>query len=126
MTLPLIPDFEITRYLTQEAKFEFVPAYAGAIEWKFQNDTIALGMLQVLVENHGNGYNFMLTRINNFIERVLHQEIRRNYLAEELKGSLTEPVAFEELSTELQIILGANASEQARLIGIRTAEMHLA
>jgi maltose alpha-D-glucosyltransferase/alpha-amylase len=119
------PDLEITRYLTQEAKFPHVPAYAGAIEWKFANDTIALGMLQVLVENHGNGFDFMLTRINNYIERLFARD-REQFLQHPATGTLTEPVGFEDLPEELQLLLGANASEQARVIGATTAEMHLA
>lgn len=118
------PDLEITRYLSEKAKFECVPKFSGSIEWKFENDTIALGMLQVLIENHGDAYSFMLTRINNYIERILSN--KEQLEAFELQGSLTEPVAYDELSNELQILLGGTASEQARLIGIRTGEMHLA
>jgi maltose alpha-D-glucosyltransferase/alpha-amylase len=119
------PDLEVTKYLSGTAKFEFVPKFAGSIEWKFENDTIALGMLQALIENHGDAYNFMLTRINNYIERVLANN-KGQLESIELKGSLTEPVAYDELPYELQILLGGTASEKARMIGIRTGEMHLA
>jgi maltose alpha-D-glucosyltransferase/alpha-amylase len=118
------PDLEITRYLSQQAKFNYVPEYAGAIEWKFANDTIALGMLQVLIENHGDGYGFMMTRINNYIERILAQSEKLQPF--ELIGSLTEPVGFEELPEPMQLLLGTTASEQAELIGKRTGELHLA
>lgn len=119
------PDLELTRYLSEKAKFEYVPKFSGSIEWKFENDTIALGMLQVLIENHGDAYNFMLTRVNNYIERVLSRD-KEMLLSFKSLGTLTDPVAYEDLPNELQILMGGTASEQARLIGIRTGEMHLA
>jgi maltose alpha-D-glucosyltransferase/alpha-amylase len=41
-------------------------------------------------------------------------------------GTLAMPMAFEELSEGMQLLLGAHTADQARLIGLRTAEMHLA
>jgi maltose alpha-D-glucosyltransferase/alpha-amylase len=120
------PDLEITRYLSEQVKFKYIPKFCGAIEWKFQNDNIALGMIQFLPENHGDGYSFMLTRINNYIERILAAPDKNALLTIQKAGSYTNPVAFEELPEELQILLGTPASEQARLIGVRTGQMHLA
>lgn len=120
------PDLEITRYLSEQVKFEYIPKFCGAIEWKFQNDNIALGMIQFLRENHGDGYSFMLTRINNYIERILAAPDKNALLTIEKAGSFTNPAGFEELPEELQSLLGTQASEQARLIGVRTGQMHLA
>ncbi len=119
------PDMEITRYLTEQAGFTYVPAFLGAVEWQFSKDTMVLGMLQVMVENHGDFHSFMLQRLNNFIERILARD--REKLAQyELKGSLTAPVAFDELSADLQEFLSPTAAEQLRQLGVRTGEMHLA
>jgi maltose alpha-D-glucosyltransferase/alpha-amylase len=66
----------------------------------------------------------MIERLKNFIERILARD--RNLLhPNDKRGSITEPVSFEELPSELQVLLGNRAAEQARLIGLRTAEMHL-
>ncbi|TDH24162.1 maltose alpha-D-glucosyltransferase [Segetibacter sp. 3557_3] len=119
------PDLEISQYLSEQVKFEAVPEYAGAITWRFQRDTIALGMLQVLVENHGDGYSFMLTRIDNYIERILSADKQTLESLPSL-GTLTDPLPYDQLPVELQELLGANASEQVKLIGTRTAQMHLA
>ncbi len=119
------PDLEITRHLTEKVMFPNIAPFAGSIEWKFKDDSIALGMLQKLAENHGDGYNFMLTRVNNFIERVLAGN-RDLINTTELSGTPTEPTGFDQLPEEVQVLLGATASEQARQIGIRTGEMHLA
>ena len=119
------PDLEITRYLSEEKKFEFIPAYMGAIEWKFEKDSIVLGMMQVLIENHGDGQIFFHERIANYVERILTRD-KDVLLTEEIIGSLTSPVAYEELPDDLKTLLGTTAPEQARNLGERTAQLHLA
>jgi maltose alpha-D-glucosyltransferase/alpha-amylase len=116
-------DVEITRFLEEKADFKHIPAFLGAIEWKSDKGTMTLGMLQEMIENHGNGHLYMLERLNNFIERILARAIPA---PAELQGTLTEPVAFEELPEDLKDLLGARTAEQARLIGMRTADLHKA
>jgi maltose alpha-D-glucosyltransferase/alpha-amylase len=82
-------------------------------------------MAQVMIENHGSGYSYMLERVYNYIERILALN-QENLPTWELEGSLTEPVAFEQLKNGLKDLVGGRAADQARLIGIRTGEMHLA
>jgi maltose alpha-D-glucosyltransferase/alpha-amylase len=82
-------------------------------------------MMQVMVENHGNGYTYMLERLYNYIERILALD-QEHLPAFESLGSLTEPMAFDQLPNMLKDLLGSRAAEQAKLIGIRTGEMHLA
>jgi maltose alpha-D-glucosyltransferase/alpha-amylase len=65
----------------------------------------------------------MTERLNNYIERIL---ARRPVNTPGKKGTITDPVAFDELEPELQTLLGSRASEEARIMGKRTAEMHLA
>ena len=119
------PDAEITHFLSEKVKFENVPPFLGAIEWMTEKGLMTLGMMQVMVENHGNGYKYMLERLYNYIERLLAVE-QENLPAYEMAGSLTEPIPFEQLPNGLKDLLGSRAADQARLIGIRTGEMHLA
>ncbi|HZF64599.1 MAG TPA: maltose alpha-D-glucosyltransferase [Chitinophagaceae bacterium] len=116
------PDVEISNWLSENG-FENVPRYLGRIEWKGEKDSLTLGMMQALIENHGDGRKYMRERLNNYIERILARN-REDLDPFERHGSLTHPVAFDELSPELQLLLGSRAAEQASLIGIRTAEMH--
>jgi maltose alpha-D-glucosyltransferase/alpha-amylase len=119
------PDTEISWFLSEKAKFAHVPAYIGGMEWLTEKGLVTLGMVQVMVENHGNGYGYMLERIYNFIERILALN-QDNLPSYELMGTLAEPVSFDQLKGNLKDLLGARAAEQARLMGIRTGEMHLA
>ncbi|QJW91541.1 maltose alpha-D-glucosyltransferase [Spirosoma taeanense] len=120
----LNPDVEINRYLSETAGFEYVPAFSGVIELQSASHPVTLGMMQVMVANHGDGHSFMLERINNFIERILARD-QAQLDATDRKGLLSEPVGFEELSADKQELLGVRA-EQARLMGVRLGEMHLA
>ena len=119
------PDLEITRFLSKEVKFDHIPAFIGAIEWKYDKSSIVLGIMQEMIENHGDGYSFFSERAHNYMERLLAGG-RKDFPPEEKLGTLIDPVGFEDLPEALQVLIGATSAEQARLLGVRTAEMHLA
>jgi maltose alpha-D-glucosyltransferase/alpha-amylase len=121
----LNPDVEITRFLSDEAHFEYVPSFIGTIEWQSEKGSIALGMMEGMAENHGDGHSFMLERIDNFIERILARN-KETLASIGRQGNWSEPLSFDELTAESQELLGGTASEEARLLGIRTGQMHLA
>lgn len=116
------PDIEINSFLSDEASLAHVPKFLGSIELRSE-DCFSLGMLQEMIENHGNGQSYMLERINNYIERILARSTEMPDPFDR-RGNFTNPVEMDELPESLQVLLG-RVSEQARLIGIRTAEMHL-
>jgi maltose alpha-D-glucosyltransferase/alpha-amylase len=131
------PDPEMTRYLSKEGGFSFLPAFIGSIEWKDKKGCIVLGMLQEMIENHGDGYVYFRERIANYVERILAGEKKEAASTDtaaipaqpaqlERLGTLAAPIAFGELSDATQLLLGAHTADEARLIGLRTAEMHLA
>jgi maltose alpha-D-glucosyltransferase/alpha-amylase len=103
------PDLEITRFLSEKAKFRYMPRFIGAIEWKYDQKAIVLGIMQTMIENHGNGYTYMRERVNNFIERILARE-KHQVNACELIGSLTNPVGFDQLPEHLQELIGTHAA----------------
>jgi maltose alpha-D-glucosyltransferase/alpha-amylase len=118
------PDMEITHYLTHEAKFPNIPAFVGAIEWKYKNDSMVLGMMQEMVVNSTDAWANMLDRLNSFNEKILStSEIQ---LPTEMLGTLVNPVGYEEIPEALKDLLDVPVAEQVALLGVRTAEMHLA
>jgi maltose alpha-D-glucosyltransferase/alpha-amylase len=118
----LHPDVELTRYFTNVG-FKHTTKYIGDIVWRLEAGLFHLGMLEKLEENHGDGHHYMLERIANFIERILARN-RAVISAYPKKGSLTEPVAYEELDDELKEFIGGSAAEIARLSGLRLAQIH--
>lgn len=119
------PDLEMSEYLSQQAKFQYTPAYVGSIEWKSGKGTFVLAMMQRMIENHGDGYVYMMERINNYIERILAAK-KESLQKIEVKGNYIDPTGLEQLPVELQDLLGGRAAEQSRLVGIRTGQLHLA
>ncbi len=118
------PDLEITRFLTQHTSFKHIPAFVGAIEWKFEKDSLVVGMMQEMVESSGDAWVNMLNRLNDFNESIL---VGNTVLkTHEKVGSLIEPVSYEFIPEEFKELLEASVAEQARLLGVRTGEMHLA
>jgi maltose alpha-D-glucosyltransferase/alpha-amylase len=65
----------------------------------------------------------MLERLRNYHERITARE---TYPSLELRGTLTDPVPFENLPDDLKEFIGATVAEGMRLLGTRTGEMHKA
>lgn len=117
------PDVEITRFLTEQVNFEQVPDFVGAIELKYPKDTIVLGIMQVMVEYHGNGRTYMFERLNDFREKI---SAWANHPSYQLKPNLTDSVHYDNLSTDMKEFIGGIVAEGTRLLGVRTGEMHKA
>ena len=117
------PDVELSKYLTEEVTFPYTPAFLGSIEWMLDKQSVVLGMMQVMVENHGDGRSYMLERLNNYIERILARGGVVPSIEEWLRP-VTDPVSYDELPQELQALLGGPAAEQSRLLGTRIAMLH--
>lgn len=119
------PDVEITHFLSEEAKFKNIPAFVGTVEWKYAHNTIVLGMMQEMIESSGDAWSYMLDRLAAFNERILSKQ-EQLPSPSELRGTLTNPASFEELPEGLKVVADATVAERARLLGVRTAEMHIA
>lgn len=117
-------DVEIARFLSEESSFNNMPAFAGTIEWKTDRDTLVLGMMQKLVENSGDGWAYVLDRLDELTEKILASpEVLA--VATELEGN--PPAEYHhELHPLLLELFSGPLPEQIRLLGLRTAEMHLA
>lgn len=118
------PDMEITHFLTHQTKFKNIPAFVGAMEWKVQKDSMVLGMLQEMITGSTDAWKNMLDRLNDFNEKILTDS--DIVLPTEMIGSLTEPIGYDEIPAELKELISVPMAGQAALLGVRTAEMHLA
>ena len=117
------PDLELTRYLSEERHFQNVPAFVGGIEWKFEKDSMVLGLLQQMVEASGDAWTYMLERLDTFNENILAQpEMPPPPLP--MRGSMTRPIEYDDIPEELKHLIEAPVAEQAFLLGVRTGEMH--
>lgn len=118
------PDVEINKFLSNTAGFKHIPGYVGAIEWKFNKGTMVLGMMQEMVQSTSDGWAYMLDRLDDYNEKLLSIDL--GTVSKETRGSITEPVKYEDAPADIQDLLDTSVAEVVRLLGKRTAEMHLA
>ena len=114
------PDIEIGRFLTEIAKFPRIAPFLGEIARQpVEGAPMAIAMLQELVANEGDGWQWTLDELARFYEGAAGCPPPRE---EGRLPTLTSPGAIPEEAKERAGLY----LEAAALLGRRTAEMHLA
>jgi len=114
------PDLQVGRFLTERAGFPHIPAVAGALEYRSgRRQPITLGILQAFVTNEGDAWRFTLDQMEGFYERAMALKEEAPVSEHSLLELIEEepPPPLFEMGTHLEL---------ARLLGQRTAELHLA
>jgi maltose alpha-D-glucosyltransferase / alpha-amylase len=118
----LNPDLEIARQLVRKG-FEHTPDVAGELHYTADGTSSTLGVMKRYVPNEGDAWSYTLDALGGFFERVLTQRPRTPAIRLDVEALMerarTDP---PDLAHEL---LGPYM-ESARLIGVRTAQMHRA
>src|SRR5205823_8661271 len=66
------PDAELLRFLSEKQHFEFVPPFAGSLEYHARgSEPRVLGLLLGMVPNEGDAWTYTLDSVSRFYERVL-------------------------------------------------------
>lgn len=118
------PDMEITRYLTEKTDYKNSPRFVGAIEYKPDaRNIIVLGMMQDLVPNQGDAWDYTRDSLKRFFERVLTRP--KDAEEEYVEHDLT-PLNYSDLTEQMKELMGVIFPERISLLGQRTAEMHRA
>jgi len=105
------PELEVGRFLTGK-NFPHSPPVLGALEYLGDDDSqMTLAVARAFVPHAKNGWEFTLDAIGQYYERVV---------ADVAQGHLP-PAAPAEVTDHVGTYL-----ESARLLGVRTAELHLA
>ena len=118
------PDLEIVQYLSEYCKFPNVPGFVGAVEWRYENEGMVLALMQEAVEGSMDSWTYLLDRLDDYYERILSSKESKEL--PELRGSILDPVKYEDMPAEIKELLEAPVAERAHLLGVRTGEMHLA
>ncbi|HEY7502593.1 MAG TPA: maltose alpha-D-glucosyltransferase [Gemmatimonadales bacterium] len=120
----LNPDLELGRYLTERTDFRRVPLLAGGLELRVRNqEPITVGVVHQFVPSEGDAWTFTLNALNRYLERAALSPTPPS-AAELIPVTLPElarldpPAILEEMA--------GGYLPQARLLGRRTAEFHLA
>ena len=103
------PELEIGRHLTK-INFPNSPALLGALEYRGDDHSqMTLAVASAFVPQAKNGWEFTLDAIGQYYERVVGE------VAEGHSPPATSAEVTEHVGTYL---------ESARLLGVRTAELH--
>jgi trehalose synthase-fused probable maltokinase len=122
------PDYEIGGFLTEKVAFPNVPPVAGALEYRRHGDEagepIALALLQGFVPNQGDAWRYTLDSLKAYFGRTKAHYAPPAWVTDlpaepllTLAGAPLPDLAAETIGPYL---------DSARLLGQRTAELHLA
>jgi maltose alpha-D-glucosyltransferase / alpha-amylase len=118
------PDTEIGRYITESTHFTHIAPFGGSIQYSRKGqEPSTLAMLQGLVTNEGDGWQWTLDELDRYYEASAAQTFSQGGVPDEQLGpyQLSQvqetPFARDHVGTYL---------DAAALLGRRTAEMHLA
>jgi maltose alpha-D-glucosyltransferase/alpha-amylase len=114
------PDTEIGRFLTETARFPRIAPFLGDIRLNREgSEPTTIAMLQGLVENEGDGWQWTLDELSRFYESCATSPTPPDIGAPPtfLSDTLVPDLAREHAGLYL---------DAAALLGRRTAEMHLA
>ena len=110
------PDLEITKYLTEKTEYKNSPRFVGAIEYTPDTkNIIVLGMMQDLVPNQGDAWDYTKDALNRFFEQGTYLS-QRTALEEETEHTLS-PCRYQELSEHMKELMGVVFPERMFLLG---------
>jgi maltose alpha-D-glucosyltransferase/alpha-amylase len=117
------PDLEVCRFLTAK-KFRHVPPLLGAIEYRrSETEVRTVAILHAFVPNAKDAWEYTLDALSRYYERVIALMAEGREVPA-IAGTLADAVK-SELPSAVPELLGTYI-ESARLLGERTAALHLA
>jgi maltose alpha-D-glucosyltransferase/alpha-amylase len=119
------PDQEIVQFLTERASFQYIPPFAGSIEYRRPgSEPIIMGLLQGFIPNQGDAWTYTLDTLGRYFERVLSR-VREIQEAPKAAVSLFD-IDIASIPPLLREMIEGHYLEMVALLGRRTGEMHLA
>ena len=117
------PDYEMSRFLSDKKDFKNTPAYLGSVQIKDSDINITIGLMQEMVENQGDAWEYMLKEFHKVFSNLEYKRIDISKLPR------TEDFGHLKISdVPAQIIdwVGLNVFTKIQTLAKRTAEMHIA
>ena len=118
------PDYEMSRFLSNRKGFKNTPAYQGSINIiDSDNYIITIALMQELVPNQGDAWEFMLDRMLKIFRNLSLRGIRTDRLP---SHELFLRLPLREVPHEIIDWAGLSIFQEIEQMAIRTAEMHIA
>ncbi len=122
----LNPDLELTRFLSEQANFTHSPAYGGSLsvgQMGQEEDFINLGMMIAKIDNRGDAWSLFQEYAMDYYHRVY---VALQHVGDLRVPTFALPASYSELPKVEQQMISEKSYRSARLLGTRTAQMHLA
>lgn len=118
------PDYEMSRFLSDKKEFKNTPPYLGSINIiDSENINITIGLMQQLVPNKGDAWEYFLKEIDEIYKTIA----TKNITIDELPSiPMFERRKVSELPPNIVDWMGLNLIHKVNLLAQRTAEMHIA
>ncbi len=120
-------DFEITRFLNEETSFRNTPRVAGALEYR--NETTGaiktVAILQGFTPNSGDAWAYTLDSISRYFDFLLSDPAIVDRIGKVVPSEHVFELAQRPIPELAREAFGGYLSD-AELLGVRTAQMHLA
>jgi maltose alpha-D-glucosyltransferase/alpha-amylase len=118
------PELEIGELLTARGSFRNTPPLAGYLEYRpHRGESRTLALLQGFVANEGDAWRYTLDQVGRYFRRVAGLDAERRVAPFATPPPLDlAPTPFTPLAEDLL----APFADAARLLGRRTAELHVA
>jgi maltose alpha-D-glucosyltransferase/alpha-amylase len=121
----LNPDLEVGRFLTDKARFSHAPQLAGALEYhRGRAAPSTLAILHEQIQNEGDAWSYTLDEIERAFEAALVRHAEDPPVVPLRTGGLLDALDGDEPESADELVGGY--LESARMLGQRTAELHLA
>ncbi|WP_460218723.1 maltokinase N-terminal cap-like domain-containing protein [Psychroserpens sp. MEBiC05023] len=118
------PDYEMSRFLSDKKDFKNTPAYLGSIQIKDQENTnITIGLMQEMVENQGDAWEYMLKEFHKVFINLEYKNITISKLP---KTEDFGRLQITDVPPEIIDWIGLNVFTKIQKLAQRTAEMHIA
>ena len=118
------PDFEMSQFLSEKKGFQNTPAYLGCINVvDSDNDNITIGLLQQLVPNDGDAWEYMLKELHKVFLNLEHKNIKIDSLP---NTALFQRLNIRDIPPQIIDWAGLNLFSKIKTLAKRTAEMHIA
>ncbi|NVJ89697.1 MAG: trehalose synthase [Flavobacteriaceae bacterium] len=118
------PDYEMSHFLSFKKEFKHTPKYLGSINVvDSESSYITIGLMQELVPNKGDAWEYFLKKIHQIYLAIDKKEIDLKNLPD---IELFKRQAIVDLPPQIVDWIGLNMLNKVKLLAQRTAEMHIA
>jgi len=118
------PDYEMSRFLSEKKEFQNTPAYLGSVNIiDSENTNITIGLMQEMVPNQGDAWEYMLTEFNKVFCNLEYKKVNVDKLR---PFELFNRIKIVDIPPQIIDWIGLNVFLKVETLAKRTAEMHIA